>query len=158
MYSTGKHGTEEGNPGVNPAIKSAIIDELICGAGIDIDVYFAGHEHHQEHLETSCCPGCGDAFHQVVQGAGGKQLRNPGKKVYGVATQKILITEYGFALVSVSKKRLEVEFYGYDEYRKSWGKRYGFKEFPLTGLPPSELYGGIWQADEVVLLKHIRLS
>ena len=41
-----------------------------------------------------------------------------------MATQKTLIVEYGFALVVVSPKRLAVDFYGYDEQRKSWRKRY----------------------------------
>ena len=143
VYSTGKHGIKKGNRGVIPAIKSAIVDELICDAGIDgidIDVYFAGHEHHQEHLEAPGCLGCGGdaAFHQVVQGAGGK-LRNPKKKVNGIATLKKRIVEYGFALVTVSKTRLAVDFYAYDEQHRSWGKRYGFKEFRRSGWPRSEL-------------------
>lgn len=130
VYSTGMHGTGNGNRGVIPSIESAIVDELICSGGIDIHVYFAGHEHHQEHLEASCCSDQAGAvkFHQVVQGAGGK-LRNSKKRVNRVATQKTLIVEYGFALVGVSPKRLAVDFYGYDEQRKSWRKRYGFKEY-----------------------------
>ena len=139
VYSTGNHGTKNGNRGVNPAIKSAIVDELICDAGIAIDVYFAGHEHHQEHLEGPSFPGCEAAFHQVVQGAGGRKLRNSRKKVNGVATQKILITEYGFALVSVSRTKLAVDFYGYDKQNKkqnkSWGKRYGFEKFRSPNCP-----------------------
>ena len=129
VYSSGMHGTKTGNQGVIPAMESAIVDELICSAGIDIDVYFAGHEHYQEHLEASCCSGQAGAvkFHQVVQGAGGK-LRSSRKKVNGVATRKRLIAEYGFALVAVSPNRMAVDFYGYDERRKSWRKRYGFKE------------------------------
>ena len=124
VYSSGQHGKKDG-PGVIPAMKSAIVDELICRGGLNIDVYFAGHEHHQEHLEGSS--GCDGGFHQVVQGAGGKR-RNSRNSVDGVATQKKLITDYGFALVDVSPNSLAVDFYAFDERSRSWTKRYGFEE------------------------------
>ena len=127
VYSTGKHGAEDNNQGSIPAIRSAIVDQLFCDSGIEIDVYFAGHEHLQEHLKKPYSSVCDGTFHQVVQGAGGK-LTPSKNRVNGFATQKKLINELGFALVSVSRTRLEVDFYGYNEQRDSWGKRYDFME------------------------------
>jgi tartrate-resistant acid phosphatase type 5 len=69
-----------------------------------VQVYFAGHDHHQEHLELP-------RYDEIIQGAGGADLSTVN---YGDPRQKFAAKEYGFAWVRVTKERLEVRFYDSD--------------------------------------------
>jgi len=102
VYSSGKHANRAGE---NPEIRGRLLRPLI--EACRVQVYFAGHEHHQEHLDA---PG----FAQIVQGAAGKlrRLRSIEDRPPGV--ESLFATDrFGFALVEASASRMEIRFFGY---------------------------------------------
>jgi hypothetical protein len=102
VYSSGKHADPGG---VHPAIERALLGPLIERCAIH--VYFAGHDHHQEHLSAA-------GFEQIVQGAGGKLrgLRDVSEREPGVRSL-VAAKRFGFALVEATPETLHVRFFGY---------------------------------------------
>jgi len=66
-----------------------------------IQVYFAGHEHHQAHLDMGF-------YQEIIEGAGGAELA-PIRD--GDPQQRFGIATHGFAWVRVTEERLEIRFY-----------------------------------------------
>lgn len=103
VYSGGYHGRREPQRGVNRAIEQALVEPLITACGVQ--VYFSGHEHHQEHIHA---PG----FEQIVQGAAGAELRPVEPIESPELTQAFGAAEHGFGLVTATPDTLVVEFFG----------------------------------------------
>ena len=75
------------------------LEQLICQC--HIQVYFAGHDHHQAHLDLGF-------YQEIIEGAGGAglspvQVGDPQQR-FGMAT-------HGFAWVRVTEDQLEIRFY-----------------------------------------------
>ena len=66
-----------------------------------IQVYFAGHDHHQAHLDVGF-------YQEIVQGAGGTGL-TPVR--VGDPQQRFGMATHGFAWVRVTEDRLQIRFY-----------------------------------------------
>jgi hypothetical protein len=100
IYSTGPHA---GPSGENADARDALLPLFTeCG----VDLYLAGHEHHQEHLQA------GD-LHQIVEGAAGK-LRNVSKRVSITPSRQLFgASRFGFAILEISPQAIAVEFFGY---------------------------------------------
>jgi len=96
--SNGSHG---GTPGVARRLTD-------FSENCPIDLYFAGHDHHQEHIH-------GQPFDTIIQGAGGAKIR-PVKlstlESPELGAQRFAAAEHGFALVDATEASLEVTFYG----------------------------------------------
>jgi tartrate-resistant acid phosphatase type 5 len=90
IYSSGQHG--------NSSTMKKEFEPIIKDCGVQ--VYFSGHDHHQEHLDL------GD-YQQVVQGAGGK-LRDVAQ---GKPHQLFAASTLGFARVELTPQQIDFEFY-----------------------------------------------
>jgi tartrate-resistant acid phosphatase type 5 len=102
VYSGGQHGRKDGDPGVIPALEQALLADIIQACGVH--AYFAGHDHHQEHIH-------GPGFEQIIQGAGGRELR-PVERLDGPGrSQSFAARRHGFGLVKVSQDTMAMEFY-----------------------------------------------
>lgn len=103
VYSRGSgHGKDSGilAPQLHPLIGE-------CG----VQVFLAGHDHHQEHLVVSFDDnGRTVEYHQVIQGAA-HETRRVGRGDVGPARQRWSAANLGFSLVDVSEHRLVVRFY-----------------------------------------------
>ncbi len=66
-----------------------------------IHVYFAGHDHHQAHLD-------GGFYQEIIEGAGGAEL-SPVR--VGDVQQRFGMATHGFAWVRVTEARLVIRFY-----------------------------------------------
>jgi hypothetical protein len=66
-----------------------------------IQVYFAGHDHHQAHLDVGF-------YQEIVEGAGGTGL-DPVR--VGDPQQRFGMATHGFAWVRVTEDRLQIRFY-----------------------------------------------
>jgi tartrate-resistant acid phosphatase type 5 len=102
IYSGGHHGRDEPEGGVLQAIEDALLADVVHACGVQ--VYFAGHEHHQEHIH-------GPAFEQIIQGAAGRELRPVGRLDGPDRTQAFAASRYGFGLVRVDPQRMSIEFF-----------------------------------------------
>jgi len=67
----------------------------------DIHVYFAGHDHHQAHLDLG-------SYQEIIEGAGGAGL-SPLR--VGDPQQRFGMATHGFAWVRVTAERLTIRFY-----------------------------------------------
>ena len=89
-----------------------------------LDSYFAGHEHHQEHLRV-------DGYDVFVQGAGGTKIRSVVHKLEP-HRQRFALAAHGFMIVDASKDEMVVRFYSADAfgYRDGeFAKRPSLKDF-----------------------------
>ena len=104
VYASGAHSDAHGT---FPEIEAQLLAPLIEACGVQL--YLAGHEHHQEHLTAP-------AFDQIVQGAAAKlrRLREIATRPAGVV-QLAVASRFGFALVLATPDRLELRFFGYGE-------------------------------------------
>ena len=103
VYTVSRHG------GANATLEK--VEEALVGPLIRrcrVDLYLAGHDHLQAHLETP-------DFHQITQGAGGAHLyglrssmRFPREARVEVCTAKSV---YGFAILEATNETLAVTFY-----------------------------------------------
>jgi len=109
VYNSGHHGGDADERRVRALLEPVFRE---CG----VDVYFAGHAHHQEHFTV---PG----FEQVIQGAAGKSkgssdpLSGPGMR------QRFFSRTFGFAIVTVDAERIAMDFYDVlntRERERSW--------------------------------------
>jgi len=100
IYSSGMHG---GPGGRNPRAAAALLPLL---ERCDVDIYLAGHEHHQEHLRT------GD-LHHIIQGAAGR-VRSVAAAGANRAAQSLFTgARFGFAILEITRQEIAVDFYGY---------------------------------------------
>lgn len=102
IYSSGTHASRGGEL---PRVKAGLLGPLIESCGVHL--YFAGHDHHQEHLTAA-------SFDQIVQGAAGKlrrlrEVRDRSPDVRQLAVE----SKFGFAVIEVTRERLELRFFGY---------------------------------------------
>ena len=138
IYSSGQHGLEDGNRGVMPSLDTALRPMIErCG----VHVYFAGHDHHQEHVRA-------DGFEQIVQGAGGQSLRRIHIDELGAAAQgRTGFAEVGFALVTVDPESIRITFYrpddanGYEEIYNWWSTLDAYGGRVLDAPAPPNRYG-----------------
>lgn len=104
IYSSGPHTDRHGE---DLKIKQRLLEPLI--ARCDVNVYFAGHDHHQEHISAP-------DFEQVVQGAAAKLRRvRPGVLRDPEVNQLAAASRLGFGLVEATPEWLELRFFGYGE-------------------------------------------
>ena len=90
--SSGKHGDD-------PTIRDFVEHtDQRCG----IDVYLAGHDHHQEHQPTP-------RFHQIVQGAAASE-----RPVRANPNASFVASEEGFAVIDLTPAVMQVAFYDDD--------------------------------------------
>jgi tartrate-resistant acid phosphatase type 5 len=96
IYSNGRHGPDKNTAKhILPVIQK-------CG----VQAYFAGHEHHQEHISAP-------VFHQFIQGAAAK-LRPVKTKIYPTETglkQEFAASELGFGIVHLTRARMKVTYF-----------------------------------------------
>jgi hypothetical protein len=102
VYSSGKHADERGTIG---EVRQALLEPLIEPCGVQF--YFAGHDHHQEHLSAG-------SFEQIIQGAAGRprKVRRVASRADGVR-QLGASDRLGFALVRATPTTLEIRFFGH---------------------------------------------
>ncbi len=96
IYSNGSHGDDEA---VGRYLGGVVRD---CA----VQAYFAGHDHHQEHISTA-------SFEQFVQGAAAK-LRRVDTRNYAAAEQlhqRFARSVLGFALVALTDRTMDVRFF-----------------------------------------------
>jgi hypothetical protein len=67
----------------------------------DIHVYFAGHDHHQAHLDLG-------SYQEIIEGAGGAEISS---LRVGDPQQRFGRATHGFAWVRVTAERLTIRFY-----------------------------------------------
>lgn len=100
IYSSGMHG---GSAGRNPRAAAQLLPLF---GECDVDLYLAGHEHHQEHLRT------GD-LHHIIQGAAGR-VRSVNAAGANRAAQSLFTgARFGFAILAITRQEITVDFYGY---------------------------------------------
>ncbi len=96
IYSNGSHG--------DYAAVGSYVEELVRDC--ELQAYFAGHDHHQEHITTP-------AFEQFVQGAAAKLRRVKTTRYPAGArmTQRFARSALGFAIVTFTERSMEVRFF-----------------------------------------------
>ena len=121
VLSSGKHG---GNPAMANWIHGI---DTQCG----LDVYLAGHEHHQEHIWTR-------GYDTIIQGAGGTRLRKilerTGEPQEGSSSQgtdgwvqRHVVKAHGFAILEITRSEMLVRFYDIQKWQPG---RSGFQFSP----------------------------
>jgi len=96
VYSNGAHGD---NDDVRRYLEPVLRD---CG----VQAYFAGHDHHQEHISTP-------SFEQFIQGAAAK-LRGVDTATYApdfAITQRFARSTLGFAIAAFTERAMDVRFF-----------------------------------------------
>jgi hypothetical protein len=118
IYSGGEHGAPSGfvyklkrlvqiekrknsPPGILEE-QQAILEPFIRECRIQ--VYFSGHDHNQELIDAN-------GFLQVVQGAGGKGLRDVKDTSAGGRKSVVRASEHGFAIVDLTPERMRMRFF-----------------------------------------------
>ncbi|MBX9768598.1 MAG: metallophosphoesterase [Bdellovibrionales bacterium] len=99
IHSNGSHGDE---PSMNKKVKPMMKQ---CG----IQIYLAGHDHHQEHIT-------GQGFEQFIQGAAAK-LRKVAKVPYHTGDKKrqnFAVSRLGFSVIEMTPDQIVVDFYDLD--------------------------------------------
>jgi tartrate-resistant acid phosphatase type 5 len=97
LYSSGQHGGDGNERRVR-----AMLEPLLRECGVH--AYFAGHDHHQEHLSA---PG----FEQIVQGAAAKTRDANRPRRSAPARQRHYSGTFGFAIVDLRPDTLRADFY-----------------------------------------------
>ena len=96
VYSNGPHGDDED--------VGRYLEPVVRGCGVQ--AYFAGHDHHQEHISTA-------SFEQFVQGAAAK-LRDVHIVSYPPErglTQRFARAALGFAIAAFTPRVMDVRFF-----------------------------------------------
>lgn len=96
VFSNGNHGDDED--------VGRYLEPLVRECGVQ--AYFAGHDHHQEHISTA-------SFEQFVQGAAAK-LRDVDTASYPDEldmTQRFARSTLGFAIAAFTQREMEVRFF-----------------------------------------------
>jgi len=95
-YSNGRHGD-------NPAM-ARNVEELVRDCGVQ--AYFAGHDHHQEHISTA-------SFEQFVQGAAARTRAVAAVSYAGPQqmTQRFARAVLGFAVATLTERTLDLRFF-----------------------------------------------
>lgn len=76
----------------------------------DVQAYFAGHDHNQQHMTAD--RGDGRGFEQFVEGAAGKCRRDRAKPAHPAVRNLRYRNSYGFAVATVTADALTVRAYG----------------------------------------------
>ena len=100
VYSTGQHGGRTGTIDFMERALGPIIDRC------DVQLYLAGHDHHQEHLSA-------EGFDQLIQGAAGRLRSLSGRKADSPARQRFGASRFGFATLAFTREAVDITFYGY---------------------------------------------
>jgi hypothetical protein len=97
VYNSGNHRNDTDERRTRALVEPLILD---CG----IDLYLAGHAHHQEHLTVR-------GYEQVIQGAAGKSKgsNNPPREPH--VRQRFFSKTFGFAVISLDPQRMRIDFY-----------------------------------------------
>jgi hypothetical protein len=109
VYNSGHHG-DDGDEGRT----RALLEPLFKACGVQM--YFAGHAHHQEHLTAS-------GFEQVIQGAAGKSKGSSHPPAAPGVRQRFFSRTFGFAIVELDAERVRMDFYDVlntEEKASSW--------------------------------------
>jgi tartrate-resistant acid phosphatase type 5 len=113
VYSSGPHGQEmdganasqKGFKGLAPVIHRELIAPLITAC--KVQVYLAGHDHHQEWLHSTK-----ENFYQVIQGAVAEvRAANGPFSVPDVVSHREECRGPGFGLATATRTALKVDFY-----------------------------------------------
>ncbi|MFK7803227.1 MAG: metallophosphoesterase [Anaerolineae bacterium] len=109
IYSSGKHGISEDKTGIITSVQVGL-DTLV--EECDVQVYMAGHDHHQEIVQAN-------GLTQIVQGAGGRYLRdiNQSESLIG---ERWSAQRFGFAAVNATPNQLLIRFFGVDSFGDEW--------------------------------------
>ena len=94
IYSSGVHGSD--------AHVKRYLDPVIRECRVQ--AFFAGHDHHQEHLSTA-------SFEQFIQGAAAKLRRVKRRDSDGEVTQRFARSVLGFSIVSLTEDTMDVRFF-----------------------------------------------
>ena len=111
IYSSGKHGLREDRSGITTSINQGL-GGLV--AECDIQLHMAGHDHHQELIKT-------DELIQIVQGAGGRYLRQLPESSELVG-ERWSAVRFGFAAITASADQLIIRYFAVDSFGGGWGK------------------------------------
>ena len=98
VYNSGHHR----NDGQERRTRALVEQPLILECGVHL--YLAGHAHHQEHLTAR-------GFEQVIQGAAARTKGNNNPRSESHVSQRFFSRAFGFALVTVDRDHLRLDFY-----------------------------------------------
>jgi hypothetical protein len=93
IHSSGLHG--------HNAVVGSYLDPVIQECRVQ--AFFAGHDHHQEHLSTA-------SFEQFIEGAAAK-LRRVKRRSDADATQRFARKALGFAIVTFTERTMDVRYF-----------------------------------------------
>lgn len=111
IYTSGKHGLSAKPAGIIDSIQqslSTVVEEC------DVQVYMAGHDHHQELIQV-------DGFTQIIQGAGGRYLRTIPDSADLLGT-RWSVERFGFAAITATSDQLAIAYFGIDSHGDGWEK------------------------------------
>lgn len=109
IYSSGKHGVAEETTGIMTSIQQPLAGLI---EDCDVQVYMAGHDHHQEIIQA-------DGLTQIIQGAGGRYLRTLPDSA-DLVGKRWATVRFGFAAVTVTTEQLSISYFGVDSYGGGW--------------------------------------
>ncbi len=100
IFTSGRHANGDGEI---PSIKRALLPVI---GRCDVQLYLAGHDHHQEHIVA-------DGFDQIIQGAAGGTRNVGDRSADDDGTQLFRGRKFGFGVLRVRRDSIDVTFYGY---------------------------------------------
>lgn len=109
VYSSGKHAINEDPVGITTSIKQELAGLL---TGCDIQVYMAGHDHHQELIQA-------DGLTQIIQGAGGRYLRELPRSEELVGKRWSAV-RFGFAVITATPDQLLISYFSVNSFGGAW--------------------------------------
>lgn len=111
IYSSGKHAIREDRSGITTSIEQGL-GGLVTAC--DIQLHMAGHDHHQELIQV-------DGFIQIVQGAGGRYLRQLPESGELMGARWAAV-RFGFAAITATADQLVIEYFAVDSFGGGWEK------------------------------------
>lgn len=103
IYSSGEHGLEEDRESGTATSILTALEALINEC--DVQLYLAGHDHHQELIEVG-------NLVQVVQGAGGGQLRSTSVTDLALKGERWASERFGFAGLAATEAEISISYFG----------------------------------------------
>jgi tartrate-resistant acid phosphatase type 5 len=104
VYSSGQHARSRGPRGQSPEMAEHLLGGVIQPCAVQ--VYFAGHDHHQEHVRAA-------GFDQFVQGSAAEVRRDIVRVALPDVQTVFAEPLYGFALATATPRSMRIELYGY---------------------------------------------
>ena len=98
VYNSGHHRGDSQEQRTRALLETPLFRE--CG----VQVYLAGHAHHQEHLTAQ-------GFEQIIQGAAARTKGSSNPPDSPTVQQRYFSQNFGFAVVEIDPMRIQFDFY-----------------------------------------------